>query len=156
MRHAHSDAGPTGTAMKHPYLFVLFALAAALVVGSGGSAAPALGEKVQRWEYAELHVQRPVAPLRLAPGGAVANPPPAPAPALTLRWSTGDEEIQADSWEQLAEKLKAPASKKEPTPTVHKLRVLNRLGADGWEIAEHTGTDGTVGTATWVFKRRIP
>ena len=87
------------------------------------------------------------------------NSGPAAAPAVatvTVRWATAEEEVQAESWEQLAEKLKAPAPKKEPTPTVHKLRVLNRLGADGWEIAEHTGTDGTTGTATWVFKRRVP
>jgi hypothetical protein len=75
---------------------------------------------------------------------------------VTVRWATGDEEVQAETWEQLAEKLKAPAAKKEGTATVHKLRVFNRLGADGWEVVEHTGTDGTVGTATWLLKRRVP
>ena len=135
---------------------VPFAVLAALVGGSSGTAAPALGEKAARWEYAELHVQRAavvIRPLPIAPGGAAA----APAQVnLTIRWSTLDEEITAESWEQLAEKLKAPASKKEGGPNVHKLRVLNRLGADGWEMAEHTGTDGTTGTANWVFKRRRP
>ena len=141
--------------MRQPV--VLFAVAAALIGDSSGSAAPALGDKAPRWEYAELHVQRTLAVRPLLPG-AVAPAPVAPAAAATLaiRWSTLDEEITAESWEQLAEKLKAPASKKEGTPNVHKLRVLNRLGADGWEMAEHTGTDGTAGTANWVFKRRLP
>ena len=137
---------------------VLVPLAAVVLVGGPVTAAPALGDKPGRWEYAELHVQRTVAALRipLAPAGG-ANPAPAPAvPATTVRWATADEEVQADGWEQLAEKLKAPAPKKEGTPTVHKLRVFNRLGADEWELAEHTGTDGTTGTATWVFRRRLP
>jgi hypothetical protein len=136
---------------------VLFAVAAALVGGSAGRAAPALGDKAARWEYAELHVQRPVNAIRILPGGAAPAVPAPAAPAnMTIRWSTQDEEITAESWEQLADKLKAPASKKDGTPNVHKLRVLNRLGADGWEMAEHTGTDGTTGTANWVFKRRLP
>ena len=134
---------------------VPFAVAAALVAGSSGTAAPALGEKAPRWEYAELHVQRNLNAVRILPAPGAA--PAAPAPVnLTLRWSTLDEEVTAESWEQLAEKLKAPASRKDGTPNVHKLRVLNRLGADGWEMAEHTGTDGTTGTANWVFKRRLP
>ena len=121
-------------------------------------AAPAPADKSPCWEYAELHVQpaagppRPIAPA-LAGGG---NPMPvAPAP-VTVRWATGDEDVRADGWGQLAEKLKAPAPKGEATPTVHKLRVFNRLGADGWELAQHTGTDGMVGTATWIFRRRRP
>ena len=134
---------------------LLSAVVLALVGGSSGKAAPALGEKAALWEYAELHVQRSLNAVRILPAPGAA--PAAPAQAnLTIRWSTLDEEVTAESWEQLAEKLKAPASKKEGTPNVHKLRVLNRLGADGWEMAEHTGTDGTTGTANWVFKRRLP
>jgi hypothetical protein len=120
-------------------------------------AAPALGDKPAKWEYAELNVTRTtnagllIRPVQ--PGGAA----PAPAPVeVTIRFATGDEEVTAKSWEELAEKLKTAAAKKEGTPTVHKLRVLNKLGADGWELAEHTGTDGTAGTANWVFKRRLP
>ena len=103
------------------------------LVASQGLAAPALGDKPVKWEYAELNIQRGL-----------------------QRFVTGDEEINARSWEELADKLKAPTPKKEGTPSVHKLRVLNRLGADGWELAEHLGTDGTTGMATWTFKRRVP
>jgi hypothetical protein len=140
--------------MKKSFALALF-VAVAVVWGSSDGA-PALGDKPLRWEYAELHVQRSVAvrPLPIAPGGAAANP--LPAPTVTVRWATGEEEVQAENWEQLADKLKAPAAKKEGTATVHKLRVFNRLGADGWEVVEHTGTDGTVGTATWLLKRRVP
>jgi hypothetical protein len=136
--------------------FALALFTAAALAAGPATGAPALGDKPPRWEYAELHVQRSavIRPLPIAPGGAAANP--LPAPTVTVRWATAEEEVQAESWEQLAEKLKAPAPKKEGTPTVHKLRVLNRLGADGWEVVEHTGTDGTVGTATWLLKRRLP
>src|SRR5947209_1482511 len=119
-------------AMKTSHVVGLL-VAVVLASGSPGAAAPALGDKASRWEYAELHVQRAVAAIRIVPpGGAAPAPVPAPAaPATTVRWATADEEVQADGWEQLAEKLKAPAPKKEGTPTVHKLRVFNRLGADG-------------------------
>jgi hypothetical protein len=133
----------------------LAAGAALLLIVSASPAAPALGDKPTKWEYAELNIQRATGALLLRPvqpGGA-----PAPvAPETTIRFATGDEEVTAKTWEELADKLKAPAAKKEGTPTVHKLRVLNRLGADGWELAEHIGTDGTIGTANWVFKRRLP
>jgi hypothetical protein len=136
----------------------LAAGAALLLIVSSSPAAPALGDKPTKWEYAELNIQRSTTGgllLRpIQPGGAA--PAPAPAPEITIRFATGDEEVTARTWEELADKLKAPAAKKEGTPTVHKLRVLNRLGADGWELAEHTGTDGTIGTANWVFKRKLP
>jgi len=75
---------------------------------------------------------------------------------MTIRFTTGDEEITVKSWEELADKLKAPAPKKEGTENVHRLRVWNRLGADGWEPAEHSGPASSLGTGTWVFKRRVP
>src|SRR5262245_13140944 len=137
--------------------FTLAAFGALLFTFSPVPAAPALGDKPSKWEYAELNVARTTAAGLLIrpvqPGGAAAAPAPV---EVTIRFATGDEEVTAKSWEELAEKLKAAAAKKEGTPTVHKLRVLNKLGADGWELAEHTGTDGTAGTANWVFKRRLP
>jgi len=132
----------------------LSALALGLCAGAG-PAAPALADKPPRWEYAELKFSRVLAPppgVVRQPGGGVPV-----APQVVIRWSTAEEEVEEKGWEELADKLKAPAPKKEGSPaTVHKLRVLNRLGADGWEVFEHTGTDGTTGTATWLFKRRAP
>jgi hypothetical protein len=121
-------------------------------------AAPALGDKPPRFEYAELQFRQTAAAGRIVIGGAGVAQPVAPAAAQpTVRWTTGDDEVIVKTWEELAEKLKAPSPKKEgATVTQQKLRVLNKLGADGWEMVEHTGTDGTTGLATWTFKRRVP
>jgi hypothetical protein len=138
-------------------LAILSALVVAVALGlfaPRGPAAPALSDKPAKWEYAELKATRvmvaaPGAPQQ--PGGGV------PAiPQVTVRWTTAEEELEEKGWDELANKLKAPAPKKDGSVTLHKLRVLNRLGADGWEIYEHTGTDGTTGTAAWTFRRRAP
>jgi hypothetical protein len=132
-----------------------FALAVAVALGlvAGPSpAAPALGDKPVRYEYAELKHER-ARPPKVAP----VQPGDAPVARYAVHWITADEDIEAGSWEDLANKLKAPAPKKDGGSVIqHKLRVLNRLSADGWELIEHQGTDGTTGTAAWVFKRRVP
>jgi hypothetical protein len=91
------------------------------------------------------------------PGGAGPGGQPTPAPEVrtTVRWSTAEEQAEVKSWEELADKLKAPAAKKANSPeTVHKLRVLNRLSEFGWEMMDrpvlNTGTD------TVAFRRRLP
>src|SRR5262245_46331878 len=134
------------------------ALAVALFLIAGPApAAPALGDKPVRYEYAELkytRVFRAPAPPGGGPPKGVAGPA---VPQVYVKWITADEEIDADEWDDLANKLKAPAPKKDGgSATQHKLRVLNRLSADGWELIEHTGSDGTTGTANWTFKRRAP
>lgn len=129
--------------------------AAILVMAATYSpAAPALGDKPVKYEYAELQSRTTVARIAVLPG-AVAPAAPAAQPTPGIRWTTGDEEITFKTWEELADKLKAPG-KKDATVTQQKLRVLNQLGAEGWEMVEHTGTDGTTGLATWTFKRRLP
>ncbi len=120
------------------------------------SAAPALGDKAPTWEYAELKAER----VFTRPGaGGQPGAPPVP-PQVVIRWTTAEGEIEEKGWAEMADKLKAPPPKKEGLPaTVHKLRVLNRLGADGWEVIDHTGTDGMegrTGPATWLLKRRAP
>src|SRR5262249_39314789 len=91
-----------------------------------------------------------------APGAAAQAPgfqPAQPAQArLTVRWVTGDAEVAAASWEELATKLKAPDAKVGTTAVVHKLRVLNHLGSQGWELV----SAGTSTAIPWVFKRRVP
>ncbi|HEX3151905.1 MAG TPA: hypothetical protein VHR66_27785 [Gemmataceae bacterium] len=123
------------------------------------SAAPALGDKPVKWEYCELQMTRSL--VRPAPLGVAGGAAPVPAAIeFTIRFTTGDEEITVKTWEELADKLKAPAPKKEATENVHRLRVWNRLGAEGWEYLEHTGPTSTAvtlaGTGTWIFKRRVP
>jgi hypothetical protein len=116
------------------------------------SAAPALGDKPPKWEYAELEFSRVYIPGQPGAGR--------PVPQVTVRWTMAGDEVEGSSWQNLADKLKAPAPKKEASVTQHKLRVFNQLGADGWEMIEHTGTDGIRESGTerakWTFKRRAP
>jgi hypothetical protein len=130
--------------------FATLSLAIALIVlVSHGPAAPAPGDKPIRWEYAEL--SRAFILPAAQPGAPQARA------QLNIRWSTADEEIEGSEWDDLANKLKAPPLKQAGSQLLQKLRLFNRLGADGWEIIEHTGLDGTTGgRAHWTFKRRAP
>jgi hypothetical protein len=68
----------------------------------------------------------------------------------TVRWITAAGEVEATSWEELAEKLKLPPARSGViTPAAHRLRVLNHLGGQGWELV----SGGTA--ATSLFKRKI-
>jgi hypothetical protein len=135
-------------------------LLAAAAQKAGAAPAPVL-KSTEAWEYAEMY------PSILSgrrggggfgnggnagPGGGPAPFQPAQAPVArtVVRWVTADGEIDAASWEDLAGKLKAPAAKPGATPLAHKLRVLNHLGSQGWELVS-TGTSTTSG---WIFKRR--
>ena len=119
-----------------------------------GAAAPALGDKPVRYEYAELSV------LRVAAGKGAGQPGGnfGPNPVRTLlRWTTGEEEVEVSEWSELADKLKAPAPKKESSENVHRLRVLNKLSANGWEMLDRSlgATPGTAGSG-FSFRRRLP
>ena len=138
---------------------VVCLLAGALALGflvPGGTAAPALGDKPVRYEYAEL------SSVRIAAGPAVAGPPGAGnlAPAgfrTAIRWTTGEEEVEVGDWSELGDRLKAPVPKKESPLNVHRLRVLNKLSADGWEMLDRPLGDGrSTGGAGWSFRRRVP
>ncbi|WP_020471006.1 hypothetical protein [Zavarzinella formosa] len=124
-------------------------------------AAPTLPDKPARWEYAELQFRNPRAggfPGRIpAKGEDGAEQPPAPATTPTaVRWTTSDGEIEAKNWQEMAEKLKAPAMKKDASATSQKIHVLNFIGGEGWELVEHQGGSATATLNTWTFKRRVP
>jgi hypothetical protein len=152
--------------MKKPVLLAVAAAAAVLGPAAiPGPAAPTLGDKPAKWEYCEIQYRRTARGFgdrEAQPGGLGGAPgglQPAPVAAQpAIKLITAEEETEAKSWEELATKLKAPAPKKEGSAALHKLRVLNRLGAEGWELMGHTGGDGvTAATAgTWMFKRRVP
>ena len=152
------------------------------VTGSNAAPAPA-GGAAEKWEYAELHYTQSLSfPARNAPGGfapaggrggggggGAAQPggrgvgQPARTVKTTVSWVTADAETETSSWEELAKKLKAPAAKKGAPKSADRLRVLNRLGADGWELvscqgagfAAREGGFASGNNSVWFFKRKI-
>ena len=151
--------------MQRLSIFSFLALAAIT------QAAPNLNEKPPKWEYAELSYR--TSPGR--PGGVDANGNEIPAtPAtVTIKLISGTSEVDAKSWAELAEKLKAPSFKKDGSAAFLKIQFLNFLGSEGWELMEQTGsTSSTVAgfarepggrgvssissNSTWLLKRRVP
>jgi hypothetical protein len=149
-----------------------------LIPATAATAAPALGDKPPKWEYAELTYR--TIPAR--PGGVDADGKEVPATpsSVSIRWISGTGEVEVKGWDELADKLKAPAPKKGSAAYL-KIQVLNYLGAEGWELMEQTGTSpsspftdasarGDRGTGpadrgpgfrsapmtTWLLKRRVP
>jgi len=150
----------------------------ALIPVAVATAAPALGDKPPKWEYAELTYRT----LPGRPGGVDADGKEVPAtPAsVSIRWISGAGEVDVKGWDELADKLKAPSLKKGSAAYL-KIQVLNFLGTDGWELMEQTGTSPSspfsdapargdrgpgaadrgpgfrsTATSTWLLKRRVP
>jgi hypothetical protein len=90
----------------------------------------------------------------VAPAGPGMPPPAQRALQTTIRWTTAAEQVEVTDWSELAEKLKAEAPKKDSPPAVHKLRVLNKLSADGWEMLDRPLIDTTGISVS--FRRRLP
>jgi hypothetical protein len=129
----------------------LFASVVAAVV-----AAPAPQPRpVDKWEYAELQNSFRTGVAAKTKGGAAGGA--ARPPQAAVHWVTADEDIEAASWEDMATKLKAPAARKNASESSVKLRVFNRLGEDGWELAWHEGRESRSGAGAdvWTFKRRV-
>jgi hypothetical protein len=149
-----------------------------LLVVPFSPAAPALGDK-PKWEYAELSYR--VTPARAAGVDADGKEIPAVPAGVAVRWTTGAGEVEAKSWAELAEKVKASGFKKDGSVAFQKIQILNHLGSEGWEVIapEATaptvqmiggmpprggpgGVVGPVGVSasyaptTWLLKRRLP
>jgi hypothetical protein len=151
------------------------ALGAAVVVllhTGSPKAAPAPAAPVEKWEYAEIVASSSILrgnfnrggfggrggrggglPGAGGPGGGAAQPGVPVQPRVrvaTIRWITAAGEVEATSWQELAEKLKLPPARSGVvTAAGHRLRVLNHLGGQGWEMV------GGSGTAIWTFKRKL-
>src|SRR5262245_31795887 len=146
-----------------------------LFVATAATSAPALSDRPPKWEYAELTYR--TIPAR--PGGVDADGKEvAGTPAsMTIRWVTGAGEVEAKGWSELAEKLRAPAFKKEGSAAFLKIQMLNYLGSEGWELMEQqavgsaaaradpfggrdrpagVGFVSSSGSMTWLLKRRVP
>jgi hypothetical protein len=133
--------------------------AAFLLVGLFATAAPAPASKpnVDRWEYCEIQTTYTVT-AAAAPGAAAGGALPARAALvrvrkIAIRLVVDGEEIETTSWEDLAAKLKAPAAKANATAAGQKLRVLNHLGKEGWELVGHN-RDTFSAADVWTFKRK--
>lgn len=138
-------------------LSVLVALIALSLSATNSPAVPTPADKPVKWEYGELNQK--TTRVGFAKGGDPdAIQPVPPAQAAAIRWTTANEEVTAKNWEELAEKLKAAAPGKEASAASHKLRVFDRLGADGWELVgmQSATTPAASAGSTWIFKRRLP
>jgi hypothetical protein len=123
-----------------------------IVLAADPSPEPAKGG--DRWEYAELQTSPSLARAMGAfakggPGPGVGAAPGVAAKAaarVTVKWATGDDEIDAADWADLATKIKMPAAKDGKPAT--KMKVLNHLGSEGWELVSSTA-------ALMTFKRKV-
>jgi len=90
-----------------------FAIVVVAVLGptsNCGLAAPALGERPVKWEYAELRYGHTRVPLPAgAPGGGLGG---GGEYKFSIRWCTESDEIEGTKWEDLAGKLKVPGFEK--------------------------------------------
>src|SRR4051794_12302639 len=110
-------------------------LSSALVLGLTPvvRAAPALGDKPPKWEYAELTYRN--LPGRPARSDTDGNEVPAVPASVSIHWISGAGEVEVKGWDELADKLKAPAFKKGSF-AYQKIQILNYLGNEGWELME--------------------
>jgi hypothetical protein len=122
-----------------------------VIVAVAGSAPAPVPRPVDKWEYAELRSHHRIAYENTA--GAL-------VPAkTTAAWTTSKAAVEAESWEDLATKLKAGSGGKAATDELAKLRVFDRLGDQGWELVGPPHRPGREETFThshiWSFKRRM-
>lgn len=144
-------------------------LVALFLTTAAVTAAPALAEK-PKWEYAEVTFR--TIPARAGGVDADGNQVAATPSSMVIRWLSVAGEVEAKSWAELAEKLKATNFKKDGSAGAQKLQILNAFGADGWELLEQQsgttvtgfgatgpgerGARTTSATGSWLFKRRAP
>lgn len=156
-----------------------FSVTTLILSAAFATAAPALGEKPARWEYAELTFRTIAA--RPAGVDADGNQIPAVPASMSIRWISKEGEIEARGWIELTEKLKASGFKKDGSAAFQKIQFLNYLGSEGWELMElgSNATAASMSTAaalagrgpggdrpapvrtttsptTWMLKRKLP
>ena len=115
----------------------LLCLTALLVLAATAPAAPALGDRPPKWEYAELSYRASAG--RAARVDEDGKEIPAVPASLSIKWITPAGEVDLKSWDELLAKLKAPALKMGSANYV-RLQILNYLGGEGWELVEQRTT----------------
>jgi hypothetical protein len=104
-----------------------------LAVATVVTAAPALGDKPPKWEYAELSYRS--VPGRPAGTDEDGKEIPAVPASMAIQWVTATGEVQVKGWDELADKLKATGFKKG-SAAFQRIQILNCLGSEGWELME--------------------
>jgi hypothetical protein len=109
---------------------------------------------VEKWEYGELH--------HYERSGSSAGPDK--IFESSIDWISREGFVRSYGWTAMADKLKAPELKKDvikhadkdtekkELEGVHRLRCLNHLGDQGWELVSHERNNDN-GESLWVFKR---
>src|SRR5262245_18516256 len=137
-----------GTARVVQWTLLIALLGFFSVCGLGAAPAPVPATTTEKWEYAELRVGRTT--LRAPVAGQ-----PAQAAQPMIHWVTSDEDMEVHGWEDLATKLKAPEAKMNVSSNTHRMRALNQLGAEGWELLARQPADGVRGSEVLTFKRKV-
>jgi hypothetical protein len=74
---------------------------------------------------------------------------------MVTRWVTSEAEMDAENWQELAKKMKVALGKKKLSEAMYKMKVLNHLGANGWELVGFEPQDNNPNLSQWLFKRKI-
>jgi hypothetical protein len=119
---------------------VVCVLAGSLYVLGAHSAVPARGDEPEaaktsgKWEYCTLSGDHKGA----------------------CTWNTGATGMDAESWRELAVKMKAPMPDEKLTDRSHRTAVMNFLGGQGWElVGESSVVSGESFVETFTFKRKL-
>jgi hypothetical protein len=71
-------------------------------------------------------------------------------------FTSAREAAAADSFKELAQKLKVPLKDGEENDWTIRVALFDFLGGQGWELASHSGmSSNTAFLETFVFKRRL-
>ena len=70
------------------------------------------------------------------------------------KWVGPGGRVSAFDWESLAAKLKAPAAQKGDLEMDHRLRTMNHLGSEGWELITYRFVNTQI-SEVWTFKRKV-
>jgi hypothetical protein len=138
---------------------VWLALAVVVSVCAGKAEAAPAPAPAEQWEYAEISTTSTRMPARFGDGPALPGQPDRPPRGTrqtVVRFATAAGEVEAPSWGELAAKLKAPEARSgAASVSAQRLRVLNHLGSQGWELVSGGGGAWSPSTGTMLFKRKV-
>jgi hypothetical protein len=124
------------------------ALGFGLLVPRGTSAAV---KPPVRYAFAELEQENGYPPPKPEPGEGVTI---GIEPSVT--WLTSTERVEVQNWRELAKHLGIAQPDNLLPPAVARLKVLEKLSADGWEIMDRPNLDARNHQFTWTFRRKLP